>query len=357
MEFRFKLGIVVAGFVGASAFGGSMLPDSGDAFLTFHLDNDLFASTDQNYTNGARLTWISGGRNRADFNDVQRFLAGATGDERSLEIFKSLSGFENPADLEYNYGFSLTQLMFTPEDYELLEAPVGDRPYAGWSALGFSVHAKDEGALNSVELTLGVVGPAAEAEATQDFVHNLKKIETFRGWDSQIPHELTVNVFLTQKRKIRFGSQTPEGFSIDGFTEYGLALGNFRTNANAGAMVRVGWNLPADFSDPRLSERAYSHQLFRGDDAEGVVAPKWSLYGLSGFRGTVVAHDITLDGSLFQDYETGVNSEMLVGESYLGFGLRYGRHELSYSHTFRSKEFKEQETGQQFGSIAYRFRL
>ncbi|MCH6258234.1 lipid A deacylase LpxR family protein [Puniceicoccaceae bacterium K14] len=331
-----------------------MLPDRGDGFLTFHLDNDLFAKTDQNYTNGARLTWISGDRNRKDFNDFQRILTSGTGDQNSLGFFKFISGYEDQSKLEYNYGFSLTQLMFTPEDLEAEVAPAGERPYAGWSSLGFSVHAKDEGALNSVELSFGVVGPAAEAEATQDFVHDLRNIDKFNGWDSQVPHEVTVNLFLTQKRKIRLGSETSSGFSIDGFTEYGLALGNFRTNGHLGALVRVGWNLPADFSDPRLSERAYSHQLFRREDES---ASKWSLYLLGGVRGTAVAHDITLDGSLFDDFDTGVKSESFVGETYWGFGLRFGIHEVSYSHTFRSKEFEEQSGGQQFGSIAYRLSL
>lgn len=330
--------------------------DEDRGYLTFHLDNDLFAQTDQDYTNGARLTWISGNKNRSDLNRAQRALTRGTGDQKSLAFFKKISGYENPSNLEYNHGFSLTQLMFTPKDYEAVESPPGERPYAGWTALGFSVHAKDENALNSVELSLGMAGPDSEAEATQDFVHDLRDIPKFNGWDSQGPNELTVNLFLTQKRKIRLGNQASDGFSIDGFTEMGLALGNFRTNANVGAMFRFGWNLPADYSDPRLSERAYSHQLFRGDDLKAPKA-KWSLYGLGGVRGTVVAHDITLDGSWFNDYETGVSSEAFVGETYLGFGARFGRHELSYSHTFRSKEFKEQDGGQQFGSIAYRLKL
>jgi len=45
-----------------------------DGYLTFYLDNDLFGGTDENYTNGARLSWISGSRKIRDIPTVQKFL-------------------------------------------------------------------------------------------------------------------------------------------------------------------------------------------------------------------------------------------------------------------------------------------
>ncbi|HBE22492.1 MAG TPA: DUF2219 domain-containing protein, partial [Verrucomicrobiales bacterium] len=39
----------------AKADRESPLPDFGPGYLTFYLDNDLFANKDQDYTNGARL--------------------------------------------------------------------------------------------------------------------------------------------------------------------------------------------------------------------------------------------------------------------------------------------------------------
>jgi len=50
--------------------GLGLLPDRGDAHLSFYLDNDLFAGTDENYTNGARLAWISGSRDPGDANAI-----------------------------------------------------------------------------------------------------------------------------------------------------------------------------------------------------------------------------------------------------------------------------------------------
>ncbi len=337
-----------------------LLPDRGDAFVTFLLDNDLFASTDQDYTNGARLSWISSGRDVENFNALQDWLRKFTGDEKSMSIFRNLTEFkeddldEQYRTLEYNYGFSITQLMFTPEDLKASASPPGQRPYAGWLGLGFSIHVKDNRILNSAELAIGVVGSESFAEETQDFIHDLRGIEKFSGWDSQIPSEATLSLIFNQKRRLAFLESGDSLLSFDGFGEWGFVLGNFRTNAYVGGMIRFGWNLPVDFSDPRLSESAYSHQLW----GSGYEDPsRLSIYVLAGGRGTAVAQDITLDGSWFREYETGVASKPFVGDAYLGAGIRFKQYEISYSHTFRSEEFEQENRGQQFGSLAVRRRF
>ena len=71
--------------VGATgAFG--LLPDRGHAYLSFNLDNDLFAGTDENYTNGIRIAWISGSRDPKQFGTVQRGLRKLIGDSKSREL-------------------------------------------------------------------------------------------------------------------------------------------------------------------------------------------------------------------------------------------------------------------------------
>jgi hypothetical protein len=112
--------------------------------------------------------------------------------------------------------------------------------------------------------------------------------------------------------------------------------------------------LPVDFSDPRLQVSAYSHQPFKTRRRQESY---WSLYGLAGVRGAAVAHDITLDGPVFENFDTGVTREPLVGDLYAGFGIRYRRIVFSYVHTFRSPEFREQNNGQDFGSLALSYRI
>ena len=170
------LALSVASAGVARADRDSPLPDWGEGYLTFYLDNDLFANTDRDYTNGARLSWISSNRDIKDLGSVQRMLRRLSGDDDSFRIFQKVTGFEDPAKVQYNYGFSLTQLMYTPERAAPYVQPPGERRYAGWSALGFSLHAKNEEVLNSVELLLGTTGSNALAENTQDFVHSVRGI-------------------------------------------------------------------------------------------------------------------------------------------------------------------------------------
>jgi lipid A 3-O-deacylase len=218
----------------------SFLPDTGDANLTFYLDNDLFADTDEDYTNGARLSWISGSRSPSDFGWAQKLLRKLNGDSESRAVFRRLSGFSDPEDLEYNYGMSITQLMFTPESTNAPAAPPGERPYAGWLGVDLSLHTKDAQALNSASVAVGTTGPHSLAEQTQDFFHDLLDQNKFAGWDSQIPNELTVNLYYTQRRRIGAVEPQARRLGVDGFWESRLALGNFRTELSVGGLVRFG---------------------------------------------------------------------------------------------------------------------
>lgn len=319
--------------------------------LTFYLDNDLFAGSDDGYTNGARVSWISGNRPVEELRGVHRYLRYMVGDDQSLTPFQWLSGFEDASRISHNYGFSLTQQMYTPDD-PLPYAPVaGERPYAGVLLLGFSLHAMDENVLNSVAISTGVVGPHAYAEETQDFIHSVLGERKFNGWDNQVPDEFLLNIHLEQKRRLAFLAYERGSFGMDGFTETAIDLGNYLTAASAGAVVRVGCNLPIEFSDPRLSPDAYSHKLFRSDR---VVSSPWSLYAMFGASGSAIAHDVTLDGPWFRSYSSGVDREPFVGEVFAGFGVRYESWEFSYVHTFRSKAYESQDETTSFGSLAIR---
>lgn len=332
----------------------SLLPDRSSPYLTFQLDNDLFFKTDHNYTNGARLTWVSGPKDPGEFNRVQRWLRRLSGDSESFSLFQRLTGFGEPNQLEYKYGFSLTQLMYTPTNLSAPSAPPGQRPYAGWLGLGFSLHIEDRHALNTVEFSLGTIGPHSLAHETQDLIHDWRGYAKFQGWDSQLGNEVTGNLFFTQNRRLRYGT-AGDGWSLDGFWEWGFSVGSFRTDALTGGMFRFGWNLPVDFSDPRLSLRSYTHQMAAGPEVR--IFQHVSLYGLAGVRGYAVGHDSTLDGSLFHRQQPAVTSEWLVGEAYLGVGLRWHSLEISYSDTYRTREFQQQTSAQKYGSVTLRIRL
>jgi len=331
-----------------------------DHYASFYLDNDLFGGEDQDYTNGFRLALISGERsllNLAPFRNKLERLAEWAGDDDAVSRWSGFAA-ENveDKDLQLNYGVSLTHLMFTPQDPFLAGQPPGERRYAGWLGLGFSVHASDERALNSAELILGTLGPRSLARQAQDMVHDFRGVPKFQGWHEQVPNEFTLDLALAQKRRVRLVTREHRSFSVDGFTEGLLRLGTFRTSARIGGFFRAGLHLPTDFSDPRLDVIAYSHQLFKPGAAQ---APRrdWSLYALLGANLGAVLFDATLDGPLFRNFETGNTREPWVAESYLGFGWRWKSFEFSYVHTWQTRTFEEQEGSKEFGSVAVRFKF
>ena len=315
-------------------------------------DNDLLTGTDRDYTNGARVAFIREfDTKKPSANLLQKGLYALSGAKADAPFHEHRLPGEGP--LRFAWGFGLTQLMYTPDNPTALAAPEGERPYAGWLGLEFSLHAKNSESVSSVTLSFGTTGDASHAEQTQEWVHtHISGSPIYQGWDSQVPGEFTLNLHFDHKRRagfLDFSRDWPVEF--DGYYEWGAALGNFRTDAYLGAILRTGYNLPATFSTPRVQLGSYGHALFR---KEAPDAAPLSVFGFAGARGSAVLHDITIDGPLFRDFDTAVESEPVVGELLFGIGLRYAWAELTLSHTYRSNEFNGQHANQEFGSVILR---
>jgi hypothetical protein len=240
--------------------------------------------------------------------------------------------------------------MFTPDNHVPRIPPPGERPYAAWLGAEFSIQVRDENSLSSVALAIGVTGKWALGEETQDIIHHdVSHSPFFNGWDSQLPEEVTVDLLLDHKHRLRFMDDWRSGlWAIDGYYEFGGSLGTLRTAAYAGGLVRAGWNLPAAYSVPRLQMVSYANQYFRGGSGDH---GGFRAYLLGGVRGSLVLHDATLDGSLFQDWRFAVGSKPFVGEVVLGAGVGIRDFELIYSRVLRSAEFESQSSNQEFGSV------
>jgi lipid A 3-O-deacylase len=316
-------------------------------------DNDLLTGTDQDYTNGSRVAFIREFEQNAPVDNLLQkglyALSGAAADAP----FHNLR-LPNGGDLRFAGGIGLTHLMFTPDNPTATSAPRGERPYAAWLGLELSLHAKTDDSVSSVTLSLGTTGKYSYGEESQEWVHtHISGSPIFQGWDSQVPAEFTANLHLDHKRRIRSLDTTKDWpIEIDGYTEWGVGLGNLRTDAYLGSLLRAGWNLPATYSTPRVQLGSYAHALFREEDPK---AAPLSILGFAGVRGSAVLHDISLDGPVFRKFNTGVESKPLAGELLVGLSLRYGRCDLSFSRTQRTDEFTGQNQNQEFGSVMFRF--
>jgi hypothetical protein len=315
-------------------------------------DNDLLTGTDEGYTNGARIALareLSPDSAEHDFlQNALRRLTGAGGGY----AFDNLR-FPASGQRRFQYGVGLTQLMFTPDDPDALIPPPGQRPYAGWLGLEVSLQASAGDSASTASLSIGTTGRLSYAEDIQKWIHqNVSDSPTFKGWDSQAPGELTINLHFDHKQRLHLFDQTRNWpVAVDGLYEWGAALGNFRTDAYLGARLRAGHNLPARHATPRLQLGSFTETLFEPDRAP---RSDFSLYGFAGVRGYAVLQDISLDGPIFRDWEESVDSEPWVGELSFGLAIRYQQMELSLSHTVRTHEFEHQDNRSRFGSLSIR---
>jgi lipid A 3-O-deacylase len=331
--------------------------------FTARLENDLFANTDRDYTNGVSLTAIS------------RDLPGQI-DPRCLpwpvQLHAALIRSLDP-DFWHDSGavargqnvvVKLGQSMYTPGDPRRTDLIVEDRPYAGLLYVGLSWNRRtlDPRAgvekLDTREITLGVIGPASLARHAQDLVHELRGIEKFQGWQHQLKDEPALQLAREQKYRDHRGSGTMiSGFSGDTIRSFGLRLGNIETSASAGIEGRIGWNLPNDFGTYPIRPGAENRPPAptANDTADPLAGTRFGAHLFAVLEAKVVAHDFSLDGNLFRDSH-GVTRRPLVGQAAIGASV-HGRvsgrgMKLAVMRVFRSREFEEQGSRPAFGSIA-----
>lgn len=315
-------------------------------------DNDLLTGSDRDYTNGARLGLLRNlDADRSTHNALQRALYKFSGADRAAPL--GLLQVPEREPRAFAWGIGLTQLMYTPDDPSASRAPAGQRPYAGWLGLETSLHVKSADAATSITVSAGSTGAASYAQDAQDWVHtHISGSPIFQGWDSQVPGEFTLNLHLEHQRRIPGLDGASWGpLEMNGYYEWGAALGNFRTEAHLGGLLRWGYQLPRVYAIPRVEIGSHGHALF--DEADSGDRP-FSIYSFAGLRATAVAHDITLDGPVFNNFDTGVSSEPLVGELLFGLGIRWSGYSVSFARSYRSNEFKGQRENQAFGSIMLR---
>lgn len=314
----------------ASAQEAERWYDDPNAIITLTVENDLFANTDRHYTNGVRASWLSSEGNVPEWvNDAADWFP----------LF--------PEGGKRRVGFSLGQSMFTPRDISLDVPDPNDRPYAGFLYGGVGLVSDTGTRLDSLELQLGVVGPASLAEETQKAVHTITGSQQPEAWDTQLHNEPAL--VLTYERKWRgLWEFSPFGFGADITPHVGGSLGNVYTHAAAGLTLRVGEDLPSDYGPPRIRPSLPGSDFF-------VPTQDFGWYVFAGVEGRAVARNIFLDGNTFEDSRD-VEKKNFIGDVQAGVAVTFWGIRLAYTHIFRTKEFDGQDKADQFGAVSVSFR-
>jgi hypothetical protein len=315
--------------------------------LNLYLENDMFGETDLHYTNGIRASCVS--PDLTSYLDDERLPSWVREVNEKLNFFHGLKD-DDHEHIQRNLVISLGQLMFTPSDNEAKALIEDDRPYAGYLYLGFAYHIRDKTHLDSLEMNIGMVGPASLAEESQDFIHSIRSIDKFNGWDNQLENELGLQFVYEHKHRFKLTQTWPQQ---DFIAHGGISLGNVATYLNVGGEYRIGWQLPEDFGTAAVRPGGDNSAPGKGDKRHCNL---WicGLHAFVSIDSRFVARDIFLDGNTFEDSHS-VDRKPVVADAAIGFSFLVNGWKISYAKVFRTREFEEQEHSHEYGSLSFSY--
>ena len=155
------------------------------------------------------------------------------------------------AEHSRRYAMFIGQSIFTPKNLTLKPPDPRDRPYAGWLYAGTSLlQESNRHMLENLELDLGVVGPGSLARQTQNDFHQFIGVAQAKGWSHEIQTE--PGGMLTYERLYHVPLLGTHNDGVDIVPQYGATVGNVMTYGDAGALLRIGKNLQADYGPARI---------------------------------------------------------------------------------------------------------
>jgi lipid A 3-O-deacylase len=294
-------------------------------FVTVTGDNDFFAGYDHHYTNGLQFAWSA---DRVELPGLVRSLAPLReGTDRRVTL-------------------AIGQRIYTPTDKTRSQPDPLDRPYAGWLYALADVRVRRGDAVDSLQASLGVIGPASLARQTQNTYHGLIGSEKAKGWDSQLANQAAALLGYERAWPGLVGPQVGS-LSADVTPKIGATVGNVYTYTNAGGVVRLGMNLPDDFSATAVT---------LGPPRDG-YRPANGGFGWYVWLGTdvrAVGRNAFINGHLGSD-GLGIKRETFGHDLQFGYTAVWGQSRFGVTFVRRSKEFETQTGADKFGQLTWTF--
>jgi lipid A 3-O-deacylase len=305
--------------------------------LTVYFENDIVSGTDENYTNGLKISVLS-----ADLVDW--------GQVGWRKRFVDLLPFVNRSDGQKNIGVAFGQNIYTPRDISAVVPDPRDRPYGGWTYLELAFVSKTQAIADTIAFQAGLIGPHSLAEDTQRLVHKFAHSPRPRGWDYQLRDEVGVNICYERRWRL-YARSLYQTVGIDLVPHAGASIGTVQTYANAGGTVRFGYNLPSDFGVQLARPGSVGGTPTDDLDPRVALDRNFSVFIFGAADGRAVARDIFLDGNTFRESRS-VEKEPFVADLSAGVGVIAGRWQFTYTQVWRTREFVTQRSAfNNFGSV------
>lgn len=294
--------------------------------LSFRWENDAVAETDENYSNGIALTYLHTGRGWLGW------------------VWEGFGVQDGVWFSSYDVG----QIMITPRDTARPVPDPEDRPYVGMLYVSASTQLQRGNQFHGLKFVTGVVGPASQAEEVQSWFHERLGSAKAQGWAHQLHNEPIFNWVYEHRRKYRLLADTSP-WSAEIIPVGSAMLGNVLIQAQAGAQVRLGYQVPDDFGTTLI--RGFGTLAHARPRKNGTTEPRWGAYLFASGSGVAVARNLSLDGNTFEDSPSvEKNPFFLSGEFGLSLWTRWA--EITASFVWWGEEFRNQERPSRFGTFS-----
>ncbi len=204
---------------------------------SFFWENDLLVGSDDQYTNGIGLTWMSEALCHSDLSKFEQVYG---------EIMRDMVNSPQWADLQscrQIAGIKVSQGVITPTDTTEEELIEDDLPYSGYLTHTFLMFEWDQESISRYHFNIGLVGPSSGAEFSQKYLHRIIGNGEPKGWDNQLSDQLTAGIGYSYSQFLWQG-ELNDGNGLDLRMIAGAEVGNFYTGALLGSMARYGYNYP-----------------------------------------------------------------------------------------------------------------
>ncbi len=286
-----------------------------DSYFRIHYDNDYFAATDQNYTQGYNLELVAPILKRNPVNKL----------------------FFKPGGKEFKYGLSIEHIGFTPKNIKSADIQFGDRPFAAAIMLKSFIIATDtlkKSRFISV-FSAGIIGPGAFGKEMQEGIHRATGNVIPQGWQYQIKNDVVLNYEVGYEKQLFHYRRI---FSVQSNTT--LRLGTLFTNASVGLNAVVG--------------------IINSPFTSKVHKDKFQVYVYSQPLVNAIAYDASLQGGLFQNSSPYTipagDIERITGQINYGVVLKTRSLYLEYSRSSLTREFASGSSAN-WGGIRIGFKI
>ena len=309
--------------------------DKHSLLLLYENDSNFNPHIDRYYTAGVALKFHSKDLlpNQTSKHRT-RFYAFMNAISLPSFFAKYLQKYDEDTLFAPSFGIAMSQEIYAPKDKFSNPPPSGDYPYSGFLYTSVVLQNRFKYIVEQFEAQIGVVGKAALAKQTQDFIHEARNVRKLEGWDTQLKNEGVFNMYYHLSFSLPKVYEKSKSL-LDIMPQASFGLGNAKIYAQANLIARIGYNLTPNTFAPTINSGFVSAMQHSFD---------FSIEAYAGVGIRAVVRNMFLQGNSFLP-RNDIDLSRGVGEFIWGVSLNYKRFFVAYTALHHTREFSNQDGG------------